>query len=142
MNFGTILNSMTKKCIKLVMEGQEKNSKILAKEFIEYVNIKPVLRSQFKVYHNLNESYVNGIDSAQLFVTETLNTLKKYSFEDIKSYNALLETKFNPQKIKSSDINYHIANLIKYTTDKQNDLDVHLYVESLKVITEHEKTIK
>lgn len=141
MNFGTILNSMTKKCILLVMEGNEKESKGLAKDFISYVNLKPVLRDQFKVYHNLNESYVNGMDSAQLFVTETINTLKKYSFEDIKIYNALLETKFNPKKTKSTDINYHIARLIKYTTS-EDDLDVHSYVESLKTITEHVQIIK
>ena len=104
-NFGSILQSITKNCVKLVLEGDSKSSKNIASSFKSYIELKPVLKDQFKVYHNLNTSYIKNFDDARLFVTETVNQLKKYSFDDIKLYNALLETKFKPSRIKSSDIN-------------------------------------
>ena len=140
MNFGTILNSMTKHCVKLVMEGKEDSSKSLATKFIRHINVKRGLKTQFKVYHSLNTSYVKNHEDARLFVTETINTLRPYTFEDIKLYNALLETKFTPPKIKSTKLNSHIANLIKFTTTEFSD--VHSYVESLNYVTEHVKQLK
>ncbi len=141
MNFGTILNAMTKHCVALVVEGQERNSKNLAIEFTKYVRIKDVLNKQFKVYHSLNTSCVQNPEDARLFVTETINTLKPYSFSDIKVYNAILETKFpTSTKLKSTKINQHIGNLIKFSTAP--DGDVGQYIESLAFVTEHVQEIK
>ena len=131
---------MTRNCVKLVLEGDDVTSKKLASSFKNYINLKPILKDQFKVYHSLNTSYVKDHDDARLFVSETINQLKKYSFKDIKAYNALLETKFNPPKMKSSDVNYHIANLIKFATSDGSD--VHSYVEALNKLTEHVTQIK
>jgi len=139
-NFGTILNAMTKHCVKLVMEGAESNSKTLAKDFTRYIQIKDVLNTQFKVYHSLNTSYVKNSEDARLFVSETINTLKPYSFSDIKGYNALLETRFHPPKMKSTELNTHIGNLIRFATSDSSN--VSSYVESLAFVTEHVKEIK
>ena len=140
MNFGTILNAMTKHCVKLVMEGDESTSKTRAKDFTRYIQVKDILRTQFKVYHSLSNSYVQNATDARLFVTETINTLKPWSFDDVKVYNALLETKFSPPKMKSSELNSHIGNLIKFTTS--NSTNVASYVESLSFVTEHMQKIK
>ena len=140
MNFGTILNSMTKHCVTLVMEGDEVTSKNIAGDLISYIQIKEVLQDQFKVYHNLNASYIRNNDDARLFVVETINSLSGYTFNDIKLYNALLETKFSPPKIKSTELNSHIGNLIKYATSKSSDAKG--YVESLAFVTEHVATVR
>jgi len=139
-NFGTILNAMTKHCISLVVEGQEDNSKILAREFTKYVRIKEILNVQFKVYHSLNTSCVQNKDDARLFVSETINTLKKYSFSDIKIYNAILETKFSPPKLKSTTLNSNIGNLIKFATSSNGNVEQ--YINSLMFVTEHLQLIK
>ena len=141
MNFGTILNAMTKHCVALVVEGRDDNSKTLAVEFTNYVKIKNILNTQFKVYHSLNTSFVTNEDDARLFVSETINTLTGYSFSDIKTYNAILETKFpNVKKIKSTELNSHIGNLIRFTTTTNNG-NVSQYVESLRFVTEHIQTM-
>ena len=122
------------------MEGHGDDSKLEAKSFINFINVKPVLKTQFRVYHSLNTSFVKNRDDARLFVSETINTLDEYSFDDIKVYNALLETRFDTPKVKSTGINFHIANLIKFKTS--NSDDVKTYVDSLNFMTEHVSTIK
>lgn len=139
MNFGTILNSVANKCVKLVIECENEKSKSLSKDFVKYIQLKEVLKRQFYVYNQLNSTYIEDKSSAKHFVMEVLSTLDEYSFEDILTYNHLLETKFNVDKIASTDIDMDISKVIKYRTsiEKINQLE---YIESINRIVEHIST--
>jgi len=139
-NFGTILNSVTKNCVKLMIESKDYESKSLTRDFINYVQIKEILNKQFKVYNQLNTSYIADKESAKIFVMETLSILDGFDFEDILSYNHLLETRFAVNKIKSTPINLEISKLIKYRTLSENKNQLE-FITALNTIVEHVSTI-
>ena len=131
---------MTKNCVQKIYEGKDRESKKLAKEFVDYIHLKDVLRRQFSIYTSLNSSYIKDTNSAQMFVMETLNKLDGVSFVDIKTYNALLETKFSVDKMKGTDLNRDISNLIKYKTTKNSDPE--MFVNSFNRVVEHIATFR
>jgi hypothetical protein len=139
-NFGTILDSVTKGCVKRIYEGKDFESKKLAKDFIEYVYLKEVLKRQFQIYTSLNSSFITDKAVAREFIHETLKKLNGFSFYDIQSYNALLEAKFHPEKIGSTEVNKHIANLIKYKTSSHGDTE--MYITSMEKLVEHISTFR
>ena len=141
MNFGTILDSLTKTCVKRIYEGKEKESKSLAKSFINYIQLKEVLRKQFNIYNSINSAYIENKSSAKLFIIENLNKLSEYSFSDIQTYNALLETKFNVPKMKSTEVNKNVADLIKHKLSREG-IDVERYVSAFNSLIEHVATEK
>lgn len=141
MNFGTILNSMTRNCISLMVENRNDEARDATKRFIAYVNMKDILKRQFHVYHNLNNSYVRDKEQARTFVIETLGILDRYRFKDIKVYNALLETKFAVPKSKSTDMDRDIGTLIRHWTS-EDQFDQAKYVEALSNVIDHVSTIR
>jgi len=134
-NFGTILDSVTKQCLIGVANGREKESKKLARSFSDYIHLKEALRKQFYVYYQLNTAFIKNRNTAEMFVKEVFNTLKEFNFDDIKTYNAILETKFPSPKIKSTPLNQSIAEVIRYMTSVcgQNQKS---YVEALETIVD------
>jgi hypothetical protein len=124
-----------------MVECRDTDSKALARDFVKYIQLKEVLRKQFYVYNQLNSSYIKDKDSARVFVMETLSIFDKYNFEDILSYNHLLESKFDVKKIPSTDIDMAISKVIKYKTSMEK-VDQIGYVESLGKIIEHVSTFR
>ncbi len=141
MNFGTILNSTTKNCVSLMLESRDDESKSLARNFVRYIQLKEVLNKQFRVYTQLNSSFIKDKESAKMFVNETLSVLDNFSFEDILSYNHLVETRFNVQKIPSTDIDMSISKLIKYRTSEEK-IGQAGYVEAFNDVVEHISTFR
>lgn len=141
MNFGTILNSMAKECVSLIVEGNRDTSVSIAKNFYGYVKLKDTLRKQYYVYQNLNESFIKNNSDAKEFVLETLSILDGLTFNDVNTYNALLETKFSVSRNKSTDVNYHIARLIKYKTSI-SPTNQSEYFKSINTIVEHISTVR
>lgn len=141
MNFGTILNSVTKKCVTLMVESEERKSKALARDFIKYVHLKEVLEKQFRVYHQLNGSFIKDRDMASDFVSECLSMLDGFKFEDILAYNHLVETKFDVPKMDTTELNKAIATAIRWRTSRDKR-DPAGYVESIKVIVDHVCKVK
>ena len=84
MNFGTILNSITKSCISMVVESRRTEAKHIANRVVDFIKMKEPLKKQFYVYHNLNTAFIPNESDARLFVNEVLDTLNGYSFNDIK----------------------------------------------------------
>lgn len=141
MNFGTILNSMTRNCISLMVENRNDEAREATKSFISYVNSKDILKRQFHVYHNLNNSYMRDKEKARTFVIETLGILDRFRFKDIKVYNALLETKFSVPKAKSTDMDSDIGTLIRHWTS-EDQYDQATYVEALSNVITRVSTIR
>lgn len=139
MNFGTIMNSVTKKCVALMVEGEGSRAKTQARDFIRFVHLKEVLERQFRVYHQLNSSYIKDKESAKLFVNETLSMVDGFTFEDILTYNSFVETKFDVPRAKSTPIDIDISKLIKYrtTNDRRNQEE---FVAALERVVEHVNT--
>ncbi len=141
MNFGTILNSVTKKCVRLMVEAKDDDAKVAASGFIKFVQIKEVLDAQFRVYHQLNSSYIKDKDSAWVFVNETLSMLDPFAFEDILAYNTLVETRFNVPKLRSTKIDISISKLVKYrTSNRKRNQDE--YINAFENIVEHISTFR
>lgn len=141
MNFGTILNSVTKTCVTMMVESKDTESRSLARDFVRYVEIKEVLKKQFRVYHQLNSSFIKDGDSAKLFVNETLSMLDNYPFDDILGYNHILESRFGVSKMESTDINLAISKLIKYRTS-DDKFGQEEYIDCLEKIVEHVSTVR
>lgn len=125
----------------MMLESNDTESKAVARDFVRYVKLKEVLRKQFNVYNQLNSSYVKDKDSARIFVSETLSILDKFSFEDILSYNHLLETRFNIDKIDTTEIDMAISKAIKYRTSYEKT-DQGGYIDALNRIIEHVSTYR
>jgi hypothetical protein len=140
-NFGTIINSVTKSCVSMVVESNHSESKSMARDFIRYVQLKEVLEKQFRVYHQLNSSYIEDKDSAKLFVSETLNILESFDFNDILSYNHILESKFKVPRMKSTDVNLAISKIIRHKTSI-NKPDTMGYIDALAEVVDHVNTFR
>jgi len=140
-NFGTILNSVTKECVTMMVESKEVESKVLARNFINYVQMKESLSLQFRIYHQLNSSFIKDVESAKLFVTETLAVLDGHEFDDIKTYNHLIELKCSVPLLKSTDIDMHISKLIRYKTIHENKNQIE-FIESFQAVVEHISAIR
>lgn len=125
----------------MMLESRDDESKAVARDFIRYVKLKEVLKKQFYVYNQLNSSYVKDKDSARIFVSETLSILDKFSFEDILSYNHLLETRFNVDKIDTTPMDMAISKVIKYRTSYEKT-DQAGYIDALNTIIEHVSTYR
>jgi len=125
----------------MMVESKDKESRAIAKNFVGYVHVKDVLNKQFNVYHQLNSSFIKDTDSAKIFVAECLSSLDGFKFKDILHLNRLVESKFNVNRIESSDINKAIANLIRYktSTSRRNPEE---YVKSLNFVVDHVTTVR
>lgn len=125
----------------MMVESKDTESRGLARDFVRYVEIKEPLKKQFRVYHQLNSSFIKDKESAKLFVNETLSMLDDFQFEDILTYNHILESRFGVPKMRTTDINLAISKLIRYRTsmDKTGQAD---YVDALHQVVEHVSTIR
>jgi len=135
-NFGTILQSVTSVCAKKALANQEQDAKMLAKTFINFVNIKEVLHKQFNVFTRLESSYMADRRLAEMFVNETVSALDGMNFKDVQAYNTLLESKCKIPAMKSSQLNMDIGTVIRYRLDKES-VDPKRYVESFDRVVQH-----
>lgn len=128
--------------MRLMIESKDNESKSLVREFVNYVHIKDPLRKQFKIYNQLNSSFVKDKESAKMYIDECVSTLSPFGFEDIQGYNALLETRFRVPKMKSTDVNHHIANIIRYRTSREKDNLLEAYISSYGALVDHLTSIR
>lgn len=140
MNFGTLLQSVTASCVEQALSDKEQDAKMLAKTFIKFVNIKEILKKQFEVFSSINSSYISDRRVAEGYVNHVLSAIDGFEFKDMLSYNSLLESKCNSvcriKKIKPSQIDIDIENMIKYRTNNRS-IDPMVCAESFDRILQH-----
>lgn len=122
----------------MLIEQRADDSKTLAKSLFEYIKMRDILRDQFYVYKQINSTIIENREDAIVFIDEVFNKLD-YSYNDIRTANAILETKFKPAKMKSSDVDSHIAVVIQHKLDPNSRATMR-YVESRSKILEYVNT--
>ena len=80
-NFGKIKNAFNDILVESIIEKNIEKRKI-AKRFIKAINESKILKAQFLIYNNIENRVDENQFSANLFVTENLNILRKF-----KTYN-------------------------------------------------------
>ena len=85
-NFGNIKNIFN----NLLAEGltkKDSKSKKLFQKYIKTIKESEVLKTQFLIYENIENKVDSDVASANLFVSENLRLLEKYSKSDILKEN-------------------------------------------------------
>ena len=112
-NFGNIKNIFN----NLLAEGLTKKdvkSKKLFQKYIKTIKESEVLKTQFLIYENIENKVDSDVASANLFVSENLRLLEKYSKSDILKENEKLVKLIGKSEIKSD---YELAGLHESLTN-------------------------
>jgi hypothetical protein len=76
-NFGKIKNGFNELLIKGIGKKDDASKKLF-KQYIKTIKESEVLRTEFLVYHNIENKVDNDSFSANLFITENIKLLDKY----------------------------------------------------------------
>jgi hypothetical protein len=141
-NFGKIKHNIFEVAIDGIV-GKNKSKKALLKKFANLIKESKILKTQARVYHNL-ESKVNEDEFiATEYIKENIALLQKFDIEDIVKENNKLEVLLEGMEIidqyEGQELHESIHNLI---TLKRNTKTVDTIVESTKLIKEHIKNNK
>jgi hypothetical protein len=112
-NFGNIKNIFN----NLLAEGltkKDSKSKKLFQKYIKTIKESEVLKTQFLIYENIENKVDSDVTSANLFVSENLRLLEKYSKSDILKENEKLVKLIGKSEIKSD---YELAGLHESLTN-------------------------
>lgn len=88
-NFGKIKNAFNDILAESIVSKDVEKRKIV-KRFIRAISESKILKAQFLVYNNIERKVDENQFSANLFVTENINALKKFSKADIMAENEKL----------------------------------------------------
>jgi hypothetical protein len=88
-NFGKIKNAFNDILVESIIDKNVEKRKVV-KRFIRAISESKILRAQFLIYNNIENRVDENQFSANLFVTENINILSKYSKEVILAENAKL----------------------------------------------------
>jgi hypothetical protein len=88
-NFGKIKNAFHDILAESIIDKDIEKRKIV-KRYIRAISESKILKAQFLVYNNIESRVDENQFSANLFLTENINALKKFSREDIIAENKKL----------------------------------------------------
>ncbi len=88
-NFGKIKNAFNDILVESIIDKNVEKRKVV-KRFIRAISESKILKAQFLIYNNIESRVDENQFSANLFVTENLNILNKYSKESILAENLKL----------------------------------------------------
>lgn len=88
-NFGKIKNAFNDILVESIIDKSLEKRKVV-KRFIRAISESKILKAQFLIYNNIENRIDENQFSANLFITENINILNKYSKEDILQENGKL----------------------------------------------------
>lgn len=101
MSFGALQRAFSKRCLTLMIQGNEAQAKEDLREYINYLQAKAPLLEQFHVYENFYHHTEKDRDLAIMFIKETLAQLDDLTRGDVLTLNTLLKHKFNLDEQKT-----------------------------------------
>lgn len=108
-NFGRIKNAFN----NLLVEGITKKDDITKKLFKKYIRLikeSEILKTQFLIYNNIETKHENDLGLVNLFVTENIKLLDKYSHKNILKENKKLVDLLSGHVTKLNE-NYGLSEL-------------------------------
>jgi len=88
-NFGKIKNAFNDIFAESITDKSVEKRKVV-KRFIKAISESKILKTQFLIYNNIEGRVDENQFSANLFITENINLLNKFSKDEIMSENAKL----------------------------------------------------
>ena len=88
-NFGKIKNAFNDILVESILEKNIEKRKVV-KRFIRAISESKILKAQFLIYNNIENRVDGDKFSANLFVTENINILSKFTKDAIEAENAKL----------------------------------------------------
>lgn len=136
-NFGKIKNVFN----NLVIEGIGKKNdeaKGLFKQYLKLIRENEILKTQFKIYKNIESKSDPDVFSASIFATESIKLMEKYDKLEILRANQRLVNLLGETKLEDNydeaKLHESITNLIFTNRNPNNIEDVTI---SLKNVTNH-----
>lgn len=143
-NFGKIKNVFNILTIEGIVKKDEKIKKLF-KKYIKTLNESKILKTQFLVYNNIENSIQEDFTTANLFLYENLALLKKYDSKLIEKENEKLISILGEYKNKIEE-NYDLSDLHESITKlifiKRTPKNINLVTENTKKITSYLQTDK
>lgn len=88
-NFGEIKEYISKQLTKSLL-NENKEGKNLFEEFLKIINKSPILKTQYSIYGNLENKFINSEIKATRYIQENLNLLNKFSYKELINENKKL----------------------------------------------------
>jgi len=116
-NFGKIKNVFNNLFVENIIR-KDNTTKKLFKRYLKTIKKSEILKTQFFIYNNIENKIDGDVMSANLFISENIKLLEKYSKSDILKENQKLVNlvnKFEDKVVESyeySTLHESLANLI------------------------------
>ena len=108
-NFGKIKNVFNNLLVEGIVKKDDEARKLF-KQYIKAIKESKILKTQFLVYNNIENRIDEDMMSANIFISENIKLLEKYSKDDIQKENQKLTTLLDKFKDKL-DESYELSNL-------------------------------
>lgn len=124
-NFGNIKNIFNDLLAESLFTKEAEGKKLFQK-YVKTIKESEILKTQFLIYNNIENKIDNDVMSANLFVSENLRLLEKYSKSDILKENKKLVKLLGKKQVKNdyelSALHESLTNLI-FTERKPKNID-------------------
>lgn len=126
-NFGKIKNVFNNLLVEGIVKKDDGTRKLF-KNYIKTIKESEILKTQFMVFNNIENRIDEDVTSANLFVSENIKLLEKYTTADILNENKKLLTLLSnfqsklDESYELSDLHESLSNLI-LTRRTPNNLD-------------------
>lgn len=141
-NFGKIKHTIFEAAIDGIVD-KDKKKKALLKKFVSMVKESKILRTEAKIYYNLETKANENEYLATEYIKENVALLQKYNLTDIVRENKKLEVLLEGLDIVDEyDTQELHENIHRLITTKRNPNTVDTIVESTNFIKEHIKANK
>jgi hypothetical protein len=138
-NFGKIKNVFNNLLIEGIIK-KDVNSKALFKKYIKTIKESEILKTQFLVYNNIENKVDTDSFSANVFVSENIKLLEKYSASDILKENLKLVNILKESKNKLVD-EYELSTLHESLCDlmftKRTPHNIEKITQDIKKVTNY-----
>jgi hypothetical protein len=143
-NFGKIKNVFNNLLIEGIVKKDD-NSKKLFKKYMKSIKESEILKTQFLVYSNIENKVDTDSFSANVFVSENIKLLEKYSTSDILKENLKLVGLLKESKDKMVD-DYELSTLHESLSNlvftKRTPKNIEKITQEIKNITSYITTNK
>ena len=99
-NFGNIKNIFNDLLAESLFTKEAEGKKLFQK-YVKTIKESEILKTQFLIYNNIENKIDNDVMSANLFVSENLRLLEKYSKSDILKENKKLVKLLGKKQVKN-----------------------------------------
>lgn len=138
-NFGKIKNIFNNLLIEGIVKKDD-NSKKLFKKYMKTIKESEILKTQFLVYNNIENKVDTDSFSANVFVSENIKLLEKYSTSDILKENLKLVNLLKESKDKMV-ADYELSTLHESLCDlvftKRTPRNIEKITQQIKNVTSY-----